>query len=212
MGTIIMRRCQFENSDDIGTFSRLTNSFCIIPPGSSKKFYSAFESEIKNTIPLLKTSIAATKIVGRLCVGNKNGLLLPGNISGQELQHISNCLNEDTEIQLIQDRHSAFGNTITCNDYVALIHPDIGRDTEEIIASVLGVEVFRQTVGGQTLVGSYSCLSNQGGLVTPNTTDEDLHALSSLLQIPMTVGTVNGGSDVTAAGIVVNDWTALCGL
>jgi translation initiation factor 6 len=57
------------------------------------------------------------------------------------------------------------GNVIACNDYVALVHPDIDRETEEIIADTLKVEVFRQTVASNVLVGSYCALSNQVSLL-----------------------------------------------
>ena len=76
---------------------------------------------------------------------------------------------------------------------------------------VLGVEAFRQTVSGNVLVGSYCRFSNQGGIVHPRTTVEDLDELSSLLQVPLVAGTINRGSDVIAAGLVCNDWSAFAG-
>nr|CAB3458758.1 unnamed protein product [Digitaria exilis] len=111
----------------------------------------AFEAELADSIPVVKTSIGGTRIIGRLC------------------------------------------------------------ETEEFIADVLGVEVFRQTIAGNILVGSYCAFSNRGGLVHPHTSIEDLDELSTLLQVPLVAGTVNRGSEVIAAGMTVNDWTAFCG-
>ena len=87
---------------------------------------------------------------------------------------------------------------------------DVFNNTIEA-ADVLGVEVFRQAVAGNTLVGSYAVLTNQGGVVAPQASVEELDELSSLLQVPLVAGTVNRGSDVIGAGLVANDWAAFCG-
>jgi translation initiation factor 6 len=115
-------------------------------------------------------------------------------------------------VQRIEERLCALGNVIACNDHVALVHTDLDKDTEEIIADTLGVEVFRQTIAGQALVGSYAVFNNKGGMVHPRTSVEDQEELSSLLQVPLVAGTVNRGSDVLGAGAVVNDWAAFCGM
>lgn len=171
-----------------------------------------FEAELAETIPVIHASVAGCRIIGRLCVGNKNGLLVPNTTTDTELQHIRNSLPDKVKVQRVEERLSALGNVIACNDYVALVHPDLDRETEEILADTLNVEVFRQTVASNVLVGSYSVLSNQGGLVHPKTSIQDQDELSSLLQVPLAAGTVNRGSDVIAAGMVVNDWVSFCGM
>ncbi|KAI9500484.1 Eukaryotic translation initiation factor 6 [Coemansia spiralis] len=205
-------RAQFENSNEIGVFSKLTNSYCLVSLGGSENFYSVFESELGDVIPVVHASIAGTRVIGRLTAGNRRGLLVPNTTTDQELQHLRNSLPDSVAIQRVEERLSALGNVIACNDYVALVHPDLDRETEEIIADVLGVEVFRQTIADNVLVGSYCAISNQGGLVHPRTSLQDQDELSSLLQVPLVAGTVNRGSDVIGGGLVVNDWTAFAGL
>ena len=133
-----------------------------------------FEAELADHIPVIKTSIAGTRLVGRMTVGNKNGLLLPNTTTDQgasrrsrgrhgllqplwhptaaaaprspphrhrrppsppvsalpalsELMHIRNSLPDEVVVQRIDERLSALGNCIACNDYVALIHPDMDK-------------------------------------------------------------------------------------
>ena len=204
-------RMQFEGSNEIGVFAKLTNTYCLVAIGGSENFYSIFESELADDIPVIHASIGGCRIVGRVTVGNRHGLLVPNTTTDQELQHIRNSLPDSVRMERIEERLSALGNVIACNDYVALVHPDLDRETEEIIADTLKVEVFRHTIADLSLVGSYCCISNQGGLLHPRTNTESLDELSSLLQIPLVAGTVNRGSDVIAAGLVVNDWAAFCG-
>lgn len=195
-----------------------------------------FEAELQDVVPICRATIAGTRIIGRLISGyvlcsslavgrgfpggywclisyrNRKGLLVPTSTTDQELQHLRNTIPDEVKIQRIEERLSALGNVICANDHVALVHPDIERETEEIIADVLGVEVFRQTIADNVLVGSYMALSNQGGIVHPKTPIQDQDELSSLLQVPLVAGSVNRGSSVVGAGMVVNDWMAVTGL
>lgn len=205
-------RAQFESSNEVGVFAKLTNSYCLVALGGSENFYSVFEAELSKHIPVIHCSIGGTRIVGRVTVGNKNGLLVPSITTDQEIQHLRNSLPSTVKVQKVEERLSALGNCIACNDYVAIVHTDLDRETEEVIADTLGVEVFRATVAQNVLVGSYAVLTNQGGIVHARTPMQDMEELSQLIQIPLTAGTVNRGSDVVGAGVVANDWSAFCGM
>ena len=66
---------------------------------------------------------------GIVSSGNRHGLLVPNTTTDQELQHIRNSLPDSVMIRRVEERLSALGNVVACNDYVALAHPDLDRVT-----------------------------------------------------------------------------------
>lgn len=65
--------------------------------------------------------------------GNTHGLLVPNTTTDTELQHLRNSLPDSVKLQRVEERLSALGNVISCNDYVALVHPDLDRVSYYII-------------------------------------------------------------------------------
>lgn len=66
----------------VGVFSTLTNSYALVGNGASQNFYSVFEAELADVIPITHTTIAGTRIIGRLtsgCVYTRDGF---GGVEG----------------------------------------------------------------------------------------------------------------------------------
>ncbi|VDK45617.1 unnamed protein product [Anisakis simplex] len=185
-------RGQFDANDDVGVFCKLTNAYCLVGIGASENFYSMVEGELADVIPVVHCSISGLRIVGRVTVGNRHGLLVPNATTDQELQHLRNSLPDSVQIRRIDERLSALGNVIACNDHVAIVHAEISSETEQ--------------------VGTYSALNSKGALVPAKTPPETQREIAALLQIPVVAGTVNRGIELIGAGLCVNDWIAITGL
>ena len=89
---IMVTRMKFENSNEIGVFTKLTNKYCLCAIGTSENYYSALESELHSKIPVIHCTIGNIRIVGRSTVGNTKGLLCPLTTTDQELQNVRNSL------------------------------------------------------------------------------------------------------------------------
>ena len=109
---------------------------------------------------MIPISIAVTKVIGRMCTGNKNGLIVPSTITEEEENVLKTGLPSSVTLAKVDDKLSALGNVIVANDRVALLHPDLDSQTEATIQSVLNVEAFKTTIASNALVGTYCCLSN----------------------------------------------------
>lgn len=198
----------FEGSSEIGAYALLTNTYALIGKSVNPIFYSSFHSSA--TFPICETTLNTISTVGSLAVGNKYGLLLPNTTTDPELQHIRNTI-PDIKIKRLPERYNALGNVILANDRIAIVHPDLEKETMEVIGDVLGVEVLSMSIGNEPLTGTFGRLNNVGMLVHPRVTEDEAMELSSLLKVQVIAGTVNKGQETIGGGVIVNDWIGYMG-
>jgi translation initiation factor 6 len=205
-------KINYHKSDCVGVYMKLTNTFCAVPHDVSENFYETIKNELRNKVPIVKISLIGSRSIGRLIVGNKNGIIVPYETSFEEFVNLRNTLPENIIIKRCEEQFSTLSNSICVNDYVALTNPEISAEFTNLISDVLGVETFKISVGKENLVGSYCVFNNNGGLVHPGVSCEEQDELTSLLEIPLLIGTVNCGSKLLGSGVSTNDFATFCGL
>lgn len=204
-----MKKIDFEKNSQIGTYCILTNTYCLVGPSINRSFYSAIEEVLK--VPIIETTINTIKNVGTLAVGNKFGLVVAETCTDAEFLHIRNSLPENVKLRRVGDRFNAFGNTVICNDYIALVHPEISDETIQILKEVLNVKVIKISIGDRALVGTYSAMNNVGMLVHPFVSSEEIDELNRVTGLRVIAGSVDNGMDSVGKSLLINDYTGFVG-
>ncbi|KAL6121909.1 hypothetical protein NUSPORA_01120 [Nucleospora cyclopteri] len=197
----------FEGNNEVGAFICLTNTYAIVGRSQSSNVVDFLRDKIN--FPIVETTINSINTVGNLCAGNRHGLVCAETINDQELLHIRNSLPANIRVVRIKDKLNAIGNNILCNDHVCLVNPEFTAIEE--LESVLNVPVYKMTLGGMPLVGTYGSLNSTGLLAHPEMNELELKEISMLLKVNTISSTANQGKLSVGSGIVVNDFMCITG-
>ena len=112
----------------MGCYVTLTNSYTLVSYSVMRHdLYDIFNNVVECSVD------NGNKMIGRMTVGNSKGLLVPSSTSEEEMNQLRNNLPTNVKIAQVNDVLTALGNCIVCNDFVALLHPGLSDETEEII-------------------------------------------------------------------------------
>ena len=79
------------------------------------------------------------------------------------------------------------------------------------MADVMGVQVVATTIAGQDVVGSLGVTNDQGVLLHPDVTPEEVILIEEVLGVPPMVGTVAFGSPYVGAGSCASNHGIIAG-
>jgi translation initiation factor 6 len=191
---------------NVGIFSFANENIAVLPAGISPKKLDSYKEALG--IEACAIGIADSRLVGIYTSGNSNAILLPYIATSEE---ISKIRSTGTKIAIIQEKRTALGNLILCNDYGAVIDPRLKPKTVSAIEKALRVPVQSGTIGGLPQVGSLATASNKGVLANPMIDEPEKRHIAEVLKVPVSVGTVNSGIPYPKSGIVVNSRGAVVG-
>jgi translation initiation factor 6 len=191
---------------NVGIFSFANENIAVLPAGTSPKKLESYKEALG--IEAYAIGVADSRLVGIYTSGNSNAILLPYIATPEE---VSKLRSTGTRIAIIEEKRTALGNLILCNDYGAIIDPRLKPKTVSAIEKALKVPVRIGTIGGLPQVGSLATASNKGVLANPMITESEKEHIADVLRVPVSVGTVNSGVPYPKSGIVVNSRGAVVG-
>jgi len=196
-------------NSSLGIFALSTENFSIVPQGTKENRIELIQNTLGTKI--VQTTIASSVLVGTLAVGNSKSLLLPQNVTHKEKQQIIEVLGDEIEIIEVKNKYTALGNLIVMNDKGAIISEMFEKNTRDQIQDSLGIETIVGSMLGSPLVGSIVMSTNNGALVHPLLSEEEISEISSILKVRTDVCTINRGIPYPRVGILSNTKGAVIG-
>jgi translation initiation factor 6 len=191
---------------NVGIFSFANEKLAVLPAGVSQKKLATYEQALG--VQAYGIGIADSRLVGIYAVGNSNSLLVPYITTEDELKMLEST---GVNVVVVNEKRTALGNVIICNDYGAVLDPRLKPDTVEAVEDALNVPVATSTIGGLPHIGSLATASNKGVLANPIIRDSEKKQIAKALNVEVHSGTINSGVPYPRSGVVVNSRGAVVG-
>lgn len=192
----MLRTINIQESPVIGAFATCTEDMVLVPLGTSELVREKLGQFLQ--VNVVETLVNGSTIVGSLCRGNSNALLVPMDsiVRNKDLINIP--------VVELSAKLNALGNVVLANDTAALVHPELSDRSIEAIEKALKVDAKRGTIGGVKTVGMAGVATNKGLLVNPRATASELEMLEELFGLPVDIGTSNYGTQMIGSGLIAN--------
>lgn len=203
---------QIFGRNTVGVYLEINNLYGLYPPTLLKNTLNEFKKIF--TEPLFPLSINNSPLIGVYISSNKNGIIVPHIIRDDELESLKSIVksvDQSINIGILDSIDNAYGNLILSNDKGAIISSFL-KDYRETIEDILNVETVIYEFADLNLPGSTALANNNGCVIHPLSTDDDVEYIRSILKVDeVDVSTVNRGIPYISSGVAANDNSGIFG-
>jgi len=199
-------RMAFNRNPYLGAYSLCTDKIALLP---SIFHFKDREVEAALGVPVVRTDVDRSPLIGVLVAGNSNGLICSELF---EMGCGEGSVKPDVAVTKIPGKFNAFGNVFLVNDYGAIANPDLPEETLRLVSRKLRVPVVRGTIAGIKNVGAVGVATNRGALVHPDVTAAEVKLIEKTLGVPVEVGTACGGVKFVGLCMAANSNGAIVGM
>ncbi|MEM0444723.1 MAG: translation initiation factor IF-6 [Nitrososphaerota archaeon] len=192
----------------VGLFAAVSEKILVVPTGLPAKKIDLMSSILG--VVAVQTYVSGSILIGPLLCINSNGAILPKTALEDEVSALK-AADPSLNIYIYNGKETAMGNMICVNDRCVILSPDIPVEERRSIADALGVEAHTMSIAGRRHVGSICLLTNRGGLVHVEASDEEIQKIEEYSKVGVMRATVNNGNLFVKSGILANGKGALIG-
>lgn len=203
----MIQLASYYKNPNLGILARANDSVAVLPPQAQKSFIDMVQENLG--VKAVTTSINGTSLVGALMAMNNNGMVISDHCQSTEREILKET---GMNIGVVDDKLTALGNLIICNDKGAVVSGRFKTSTIKIIQDTLDCDVRTlPSLAGYKAIGSVGIANNIGVLVHPETKEVDIQKIEDVLKVPVDIGTVNRGIGLVRTGIIANAKGAVLG-
>ncbi|MGE0793528.1 MAG: translation initiation factor IF-6 [Candidatus Woesearchaeota archaeon] len=153
-------------------------------------------------IPIFRTTIAGTSLIGVFCATDGTTLLVPSIIFEFEEEKLKKA---GIKYEKIKTTFTCLGNNILATKKGTIINPEFEAEAEKEISKAFCTPILKMEIAENPTVGSFLVHNDNFGLITPDVSDKDAEIIEKHLGIQLTSGTVEMGSTQVRSAIVANN-------
>lgn len=205
-----INKLRVYGNPNIGVYIFANDKIAIIPPGLNDNEKKSVIETLN--VEIIETKIAGTILIGVMMAGNNNGIILPRNTRDHEYNYLRSVLKHyGLNVEILRSKNTALGNLVLVNDKAAIIGSELERTEIMRVQNTLDIEIVQKDILRLTIPGSLAVVTNNGGVIHPDVSDEELKDIENILKVSFERATVNSGIPFIKTGLIANTYGALVG-